>query len=176
MRYPEKCAEFGMILFALSFSSQQDRTVIFNRVIAKLADLFLVLLIGGIVGAILPRPLGSLLGFAYSLVADGMRFGPFRGQSVGKKLMRLRVVNVKSGHPASIRDSVLRNAPVGVATFFAIIPLWGWLILVLIGLPLMIMEIYLMVTVEAGHRLGDVMGDTEVVEVKGLSRKLKSSG
>jgi hypothetical protein len=31
----------------------------------------------------------------------------------------------------------------------------------------MIMEIYLMVSVETGHRLGDVMGDTEVIEVKG---------
>ena len=27
----------------------------------------------------------------------------------------------------------------------------------------MAMEIYLMITVETGHRLGDVMGDTEVV-------------
>ena len=71
---------------------------------------------------------------------------------------------VKEQRPASIRASILRNAPVGVATFFAIIPVWGWLILGIVGIPLMIMEVYLMATVGTGHRLGDVMGDTEVVQ------------
>ena len=33
-------------------------------------------------------------------------------------------------------------------------------------LPLMVMEVYLILSVESGHRLGDVMGDTEVVEAK----------
>ena len=112
---------------------------------------------------VLPYPLGPLVGFLYSLCADGLNFGPFRGQSVGKKLMRLRTVSRVRGAPASLRESILRNAPVGVATFFAIIPLWGWLIAGLLGVPLMIMEVYLMATVEHGHRLGDVMGDTEVV-------------
>lgn len=148
--------------FSLFFSSQSSKVRVINRVVAKLMDLLLVI----VVGTLLPRPLGPLLGFAYSLIADGMRFGSFRGQSVGKRIMGLRVIQVYTRKPATLRDSVLRNSPVGVATFFAIIPLWGWLILVLIGLPLMIMEIYLMVTVETGHRLGDVMGDTEVIEFK----------
>jgi hypothetical protein len=30
----------------------------------------------------------------------------------------------------------------------------------------MLMEIYLMLRVEDGHRLGDVMGDTEVIEFR----------
>jgi uncharacterized RDD family membrane protein YckC len=94
-----------------------------------------------------------------------MNFGPFQGQSVGKKLMKLQVINTIQKSPAAWKDSVLRNTPVGIATFFAIIPIWGWLILGIIGIPLMVMEIYLMVTVETGHRLGDVMGDTEVVEL-----------
>jgi uncharacterized membrane protein len=120
--------------------------------------------------AILPYPLGPLLGFLYSLFADGVNYKMFSGQSVGKKVMGLRVMSTVRKEPATLRDSGLRNAPVGVATFFAIIPIWGWLILVLIGLPLMIMEIYLMLRVESGHRLGDVMGDTEVIEVGRKSR------
>ncbi len=131
-----------------------------NRVVAKMIDL--VIVIG--VAAILPYPLGPLLGFLYSLFADGIHFKGLQGQSIGKRAMGLQVLNVKTGKTATYRDSALRNAPVGVATFFAIIPVWGWLILGLIGIPLMIMEIYLMATVEAGHRLGDVMGDTEVVQ------------
>src|SRR4051812_39902461 len=87
-----------------------------NRVIAKVIDIVLVFAFA----AVLPYPLGPLVGFLYSLIADGLNFSPFRGQSVGKKLMKLRVVHVVDQRPASIRDSVLRNAPVGVATFFAI--------------------------------------------------------
>lgn len=149
------------MLFVLPLSSRIKVSVI-NRVIAKVIDILIVMLLA----ATLPRPFGPLLGFLYSLGADGMNFGPFVGQSIGKKIMKLRVVQVRTGAPARLKDSALRNAPVGVATFFSIIPVWGWLILALVGIPLMIMEIYLMLTVETGHRLGDVMGDTEVIEVK----------
>jgi uncharacterized RDD family membrane protein YckC len=137
-----------------------------TRVAAKMIDLFLVIA----VAALLPYPIGPLVGFAYSVVADGISGGGFKGQSLGKKLLKLRVINTATRGPASYRDSVLRNAPVGVATFFAIIPIWGWLILGLIGLPLMVMEIYLMVSVESGHRLGDVMGDTEVIHAHAEER------
>lgn len=131
-----------------------------NRLVAKVIDLLAVFALG----AVLPYPLGPLCGFVYSLAADGNPVRGWEGQSLGKKVMGLRVVSlVRKGEPATIRDSVLRNAPVGVATFFGIIPVWGWLILGIIGIPLMVMEVYLMMTVEAGHRLGDVMGDTEVV-------------
>ena len=149
------------MLFVLPLS-HQIKTSVINRVIAKIIDLVIVIA----VAAIIPYPLGPLLGFLYSLCADGMGVQGFRGQSVGKKVMRLQVVNSKTREPASLRDSALRNAPVGVATFFAIIPVWGWLILALLGIPLMVMEIYLMLSVESGHRLGDVMGDTEVISSK----------
>jgi len=154
------------MLFALPLPAQPLKVAVTNRVFAKLIDV----LIMAAVSAILIYPLGPLLGFLYSILADGMNFGPFKGQSVGKKILKLQVVHVHSKNPVSYRDSMIRNAPVGVATFFGIIPLWGWLILALIGVPLMIMEIYLMVTVEKGHRLGDAMGDTEVIEYPGHSR------
>jgi uncharacterized RDD family membrane protein YckC len=154
---------------------------VLNRVLAKLVDILLVFTMA----AVLPYPVGPLAGFIYSLVADGLKWPRVQGQSVGKRFFKLRVVSIvsrnigepggggmadtetliKERYPASVRASVLRNAPVGVATFFAIIPVWGWLILGLIGIPLMIMEVYLMVTLESGHRLGDVMGDTEVIHV-----------
>jgi uncharacterized RDD family membrane protein YckC len=147
----------------LTFKSDgSGRAGVLNRVAAKLIDLFLVCA----VAAIVPYPVGPLIGFLYSILGDGMDFGPFRGQSVGKKLLKLQVLECSTRQPARYKDSLFRNAPVGVATFFAIIPVWGWLILFLIGVPLMLMEIYLMVTAQTGRRLGDVMGDTEVVEVK----------
>jgi uncharacterized RDD family membrane protein YckC len=157
------------IALLLQDHASQAKVNVLSRVAAKLIDLFLVVFIGAV--PILPYPLGPLLGFAYSLAGDGIQKGPFFGQSVGKKLMKLRVVRKGTDEPASWRDSALRNAPVGVATFFAIIPVWGWIILILIGLPLMIMEIYLMLSVETGQRLGDVMGDTEVIDVRNVSQR-----
>jgi uncharacterized membrane protein len=142
-------------------TAARRRVSITNRVAAKMVDIGLVFAFG----ALLPYPLGPLVGFFYSLSADAMSFGPFRGQSVGKKLVGLQVISTRTGQAPRLRDSLFRNTPVGVATFFAIIPLWGWLILGLIGIPLMVMEVYLMYSVEKGHRLGDVMGDTEVIEV-----------
>ena len=149
------------MLLTISRNGHFKASVI-NRVIAKVIDILIVFLITWV----LPYPVGPLGGFFLSLCADGLSFGPFRGQSIGKKILGLQVYNTAEKHPAHLRDSMIRNTPVGVATFFAIIPIWGWLILGIVGIPLVMMEIYLMVTVESGHRLGDVMADTEVIELK----------
>ena len=148
------------MLFVLPIRGE-IKTSVLNRVLAKLVDLSVVIAFV----SLLAYPLGPLLGFLYSIFADGLPINGLRGQSLGKKILKLRVVQVGQKTPASIRESALRNAPVGVATFFAFITVWGWLLLLLIGVPLMIMEIYLMLSVDSGHRLGDVMGDTEVVEL-----------
>lgn len=168
------------MLTALLFHSpplDHPKVSVHQRVVAKVID---ILIMVGL--ATLPiYPVGPLLGFVYSLMADGMSFGPFRGQSVGKRLMKIRVIRIPgegpiaplpAASPGNYKDSLVRNAPVGVATFFAIIPIWGWLILLLIGLPLMLLEIYLMTSVQAGHRLGDFMAGTEVVE-SGVPRSQK---
>ena len=148
------------MFFVLSLQTH-PKVGISNRVVAKVIDLLIVFFLA----VTFPYPVGPLLGFLYSLLGDGLNFGPFRGQSIGKKVMKLQVVHIVTQKPANLKDSALRNTPVGVATFFGIIPIWGWIILALIGMPLMAMEIYLMISVETGHRLGDVMGDTEVIQL-----------
>ncbi len=150
------------MLAVLPSIEHSHKVNVVHRVAAKLVDLFLVIF----VALLLPYPLGPLLGFAYSLVADGIPHDKWKGQSIGKKLFGLQVINQVRQEPADLRDSIMRNAPVGVVTFFAIIPLWGWVILTLIGIPLMALEIYLMVKVDTGHRLGDVMGQTDVVSIR----------
>ncbi|MGE0615321.1 MAG: RDD family protein [Bacteriovoracia bacterium] len=145
------------------------RAKVSHRIAAKFIDLFLVMF----VGIVLPQYLGPFLGFAYSLAADGLDFKGFKkGQSVGKKLLGLQAVSTTRRAPANYRDSAIRNAPVAFATFFAIIPIWGWIFLILVGFPLLVMEIYLMVRVKTGDRLGDVMADTEVIEVPAIAPKL----
>jgi uncharacterized RDD family membrane protein YckC len=132
-----------------------------NRVFAKFFDLSIVMLVAA--GVI--YPVGPLLGFLYSLFADGLPIRGFSGKSFGKRMFKLKVVSIKDGRSGNWKDSLLRNAPVGIATFFALIPIWGWAILALIGFPLMIIEIYLLIKAPHGQRLGDVMADTEVVSV-----------
>lgn len=138
------------------------------RIIAKIFDFIVFVFLA----AVFPRPFGPLVGFLYSILGDGFRLNNFQGQSIGKVIMSLQVVNIKNAKPIGFRESAIRNAPLGVATFFSIIPLWGWIILGLLGIPLMVMEIYLMFTVETGLRLGDVMADTVVIKGKRL-RKMR---
>jgi hypothetical protein len=136
-----------------------------QRVSAKAIDFLIVV----VLALVVVYPLGPLMGFLYSILADGLKIKSNQSQSVGKKIMKLQTVSTSRNTvdglraPITFRESALRNAPIGVATFFALIPVWGWLILMLVGLPLMAMEIYLMLSVETGHRLGDVMGDTQVI-------------
>lgn len=133
------------------------------RVLAKFVDLFIVM---AMAMPVFFYPVGPLIGFLYSLFGDALPLTPLRGQSIGKKLLKVRIVSTlpaRASSPIGWRDSLYRNAPVGVATFFALIPVWGWIILILVGLPMMIIEIYLIVKAPRGQRLGDVMADTEVI-------------
>jgi len=146
-----------------SVDRDQRRANPVRRVGAKFVDLAVVML----AAVVVIYPLGPLVGFLYSIFADALPVKGFAGQSLGKRLFRLRAVSMRTDRAPelTLRDSVIRNAPVGVATFFALIPIWGWAILALIGFPLMIVEIYLLVRAPRGQRLGDVMADTEVVEL-----------
>ncbi len=138
------------------------KTAVLTRCFAKGIDFSIVLLLN----AVLPHVVGALLGFLYMLVHDGL----FKGQSPGKRFFHLNVLHTKSRQVCSYRDSAIRNSPLGVATFFAIIPFWGWILLVLVGVPLVTLEIYLMATRADGYRLGDIMADTQVVEDKNPSK------
>jgi hypothetical protein len=132
-----------------------------NRVIAKCLDICVMVALA----VLLPVLIGPLLALGYSLLADGLHWGPLRSQSLGKFLFRTQVIHTKTKKPASFRDSVMRNLPVGAAVFFSIIPGLGWVLMFLVGGALLAIEVYLLRT-QAGERLGDVMADTEVVMLR----------
>ena len=56
----------------------------------------------------------------------------------------------------------------------AIIPFWGWIIAIAIGIPLTLLEVYLLYKLDSGHRLGDVMADTTVIANDGQKLALKT--
>jgi hypothetical protein len=43
------------------------------------------------------------------------------------------------------------------------VPFWGWILCVLLSIPLSFLELYFLFKLDSAHRLGDVMADTTVV-------------
>ncbi len=132
----------------------------------------LIFAFGGFRGAGLG--LGFLLGGAYMLVRDGLNMDFADGRSIGKKLMKLRAERLDGG-PMTMEGSIRRNWPLGafyllyglgalfgglgiysIAGLFGII---GWA-----ASLLTIVEAVLVLTDKDGRRLGDKMGETQIVD------------
>jgi uncharacterized RDD family membrane protein YckC len=136
-----------------------------SRLLAKSIDLFIVLIL-----SVFFHPVGLILAVAYLAVADSLQ----EGQSVGKKFIGFAVISLEDGRPCTIKQSVIRNLPLLIPLGFAIIPLWGILISLVLGLPLGLLELYFIFKLDSGHRLGDVMADTSVMANDGTQSTLKS--
>jgi uncharacterized RDD family membrane protein YckC len=138
------------------------------RGLARLVDLSLALAIANAprVGGV-----GPLLAALYLLLADGL----MSGQSIGKKIFGVRTMVLPPrggtrGHPAGYRESVLRNAPFALVGLFYGLTLVGWVMLVLVGLPIVAFEAYMVWSDRLGIRIGDVFADTQVVDAKVVSK------
>ena len=105
---------------------------------------------------------GVIAGFLYLLVADAI----FSGQSVGKRIAGIKVVHVPTRTPANVVQSVIRNSPFALAFAFYAIPLAGWFLLIVVGLPLLAFEGYMVYSDHLGIRIGDVFADTQVIDTK----------
>jgi uncharacterized RDD family membrane protein YckC len=127
-----------------------------NRSLAKFIDFLLV----GALSQIL-KPIGPLTGLTYILISDGF----FQGRSLGKKLIGLRVITKKRGEECNFRDSIIRNLTPAVVVLFSILPLIGWFLFLTVGMVILVFESYLIYTDEAGRRIGDILADTQVIEV-----------
>jgi uncharacterized RDD family membrane protein YckC len=135
-----------------------------SRLIAKVIDLFIVLIL-----SIFIYPLGIILSVAYIAISDSLQ----NGQSVGKKFMGFAVISLEDGKPCTIKQSAIRNLPIIIPLGIAIVPIWGWIFSFLIGVPLILLEVYLLYKLDSGHRLGDVMADTSVMANDGTAEQIK---
>ncbi|MDI6729017.1 MAG: RDD family protein [Thermodesulfovibrionales bacterium] len=121
------------------------------RVIAKTLDFIII----AAAAKTIPQ-VGYLAGLVYLLISDGL----FDGRSIGKKILRLRVISLSTGSSGTFRDSVLRNAILTAALLLYKIPLVGWLFVVVI----LALEFLLMLGNKDGMRLGDDIANTKVIE------------
>ena len=136
-----------------------------KRIIAFVIDAIISMLIG-----IIPL-VGGIIGALYMLLRDALPIEALAYKSVGKKLLKLSVVNVED--PSAKIDyaaSAKRNwmfALGPIMLFFVFIPVLGWIIDILLGIALLVLLIIEIVKVfsdEKGVRLGDKMAGTMVIE------------
>lgn len=129
-----------------------------QRVAARVIDLIILAVIF-LLGRFLWLPIGWLGAICYAAIQDALG----QGQSIGKRIIGLQVIEDDSGLPCSVFSSTLRNAPLILSLFFLPIPVIG-ILMQFVLVPILGLEVYLLGSLESNVRLGDVMGNTYVAE------------
>ena len=132
-------------------SEEQRRAGLLLRTAAKIVDFILI----AAVIEIIPRA-GFFAGLTYLLLGDGF----FDGRSVGKKLLKIRVVSAGTDSPCTFKDSILRNSTFAVGYVLWIVPFIGWIFILIISA----VEFVLVLGSKDGMRLGDEIAKTAVIE------------
>ncbi len=135
---------------------EPHKASVLKRVLARLVD--------GLVAwafALVVPPVGILAGLLYLAVADGVQ----KGQSLGKMVFGLEVLREDST-PCDLKSSIYRNLPFELALIFAAVPILGWILLVIVGIPILLIETWLVIADDRGSRLGDRIAGTTVVELE----------
>ncbi|MEI6092192.1 MAG: RDD family protein [bacterium] len=133
-----------------------------DRFTAKGLDL-IFLVIATLILTVLWYPLAAVGAVCYALFHDAFN----EGVSPGKMIVGLKVIRYpEEGTPITWKVSALRNISVAVFTLFALVPMIGWILMFLVGIPLLIFEAYLIYSLESGYRLGDILAGTRVVSYR----------
>lgn len=128
-----------------------QRADLTTRTIAGFVDFLLIVGLSR-----LPDVLGFLSATGYILIRDGL----FERQSIGKKLIGIRVVaSEPDRHSMAYRDSIIRNTSLAVAYLLFLIPYAGWLL----GPFAVGAECLAAIGDEKGMRIGDLIARTMVV-------------
>ena len=134
-------------------SEEQENAGLLLRTAAKVLDFILI----AAVMEIIPRA-GFYAGLAYLLLGDGL----FDGRSIGKKLIRLRVVSRATGGSCTFKNSILRNSTFASGYILLAVPWIGWIFFFTISL----LEFILVLGSKDGMRLGDEIAGTVVIETQ----------
>lgn len=139
-----------------------SKTEYLERFLAKFIDFLAA-------GALfmIPGFVGPLAGTTYILISDGLK----GGQSLGKRIIGLRVAALDTGAPCDFRKSIIRNSPFAVLIIFYYIVGWVPYLGKLLGaaafLAVFGIEIALIYTDDRGARFGDRIARTLVIPAAG---------
>jgi len=131
-----------------------------HRFVAKFIDFLIV----AALARVLP-PVGFFAGMTYLLISDGL----FNGRSVGKRLIGLQTIRFDTGGTVSFRESILRNITVSGAYLCLVIPYVGWLA----AGGIVLIEALLVIGNMHGHRIGDEIAKTRVVDSLPSAQELR---
>jgi len=111
------------------------------------------------------NPFMFVVGVVWILVADGVIPG---GRSPGKRLLGLRVAffePLAQPRGPDVRESALRNLPLGIVALLGIHPI-GWVLFPFVGLAVVVAEVWLSFRDPDGRRLGDRFAGTLVASAR----------
>ena len=136
-----------------------QRVDLTTRAVAGFVDFLLIVGLSR-----LPDVLGFLSATGYILIRDGL----YEHQSIGKKLIGIRVTTSEpSGPSVSYRESIIRNVTYAAAYLLFLIPYAGWVL----G-PLVVgAECLAAIGDERGMRVGDLIARTVVVQQSPLATR-----
>jgi hypothetical protein len=135
----------------LSEKKEILKSRVLNRVIAKAIDFIII----GVLLEAIPK-VGFFAGLVYLLIGDGL----FEGRSIGKRLIKLKVILSETGQPCGYRESILRNFIFAAGYVLMTMPLIGFVF----PLIIVVFESLLMIGDDRGMRLGDELAKTLVSE------------
>lgn len=140
----------------------------------RFGALLIDFLIGGVILAVLGQAIELWLGLfalsAYILLRDGLSLEFMDGRSIGKKLLKLRIVR-EDGRAMDMQASIMRNWPLAIGFIVcAFIKLggpgpwerFGWL--GMLASLFVLVECILVLTDANGRRFGDKFAKTQVVD------------
>lgn len=142
-------------------TEDERKTLLGKRFTAALIDA----VIGGVILAlvsIVHPSLGALACCLYILIKDGLNLPLMTQRSFGKHVLSIQPVPL-SGGEMDLKTSAMRNWPLALPTFTAMLP--GGLIYAIlsaVALLAVLGEIFLAFTQSDGRRIGDQIADTEV--------------
>lgn len=129
-----------------------------NRISARVIDIIVTLILY-FAGDLFFPWLGMTIALGFGALQDSMGVG----QSVGKRMMGLRVVEEPHRTACSVQSSIIRNLPFILLFLFCLVPTLRF-IGALVVFPVLCLESYLLYHLDSGTRLGDILANTSVVE------------
>ena len=139
-------------------SEEFTRAGLLVRTVAKILDFIII----AAAVEIVPKA-GFFAGLTYLLIGDGL----FNGQSLGKKLVGLRVVSADSRQPCTFRDSILRNGIFAIGYLVSRVLWIGWILIIIIAA----LEFIILLGSKDKMRIGDEIAKTIVINGPQVKRE-----
>ncbi len=143
-----------MIYFRRQLRQGVEKKARKGRLVAKSIDLAISLLFAAFTGI-----MGLFFSILYIVLSDSL----FEGQSIGKKLVGLRVIDLETGNYCNIKQSIFRNALLALPLIFFFGGPIGSIIGICLFSAVVIFEVYLVSKIGSFQRHGDMIANTSVI-------------